>query len=478
MGKLLGGCRLHKGGVVGWIKDDADNNSLELEAWVGNKDNKDVIWSAVADTYRPDLEKKKIGDGKYGFVFQIPSKVFDLEKNGRHFLADKPVAVHICTKGSGEEIPGSPVMLDASYWDYRKLLVSMVGLPIFGLIADQADGKDLGLFGYALAPEGSASDYHLYVNGETVVRHEVPAVYDRIVNEYRRFLWFIKDYEDLGFYLEVDRDKYTVTDPVDNTRLIKIGFGRTAEEAMDPLRAVYIPEFPEGEIVLPDRTRRARVMAQNEKDTNFLALGYSHYRYYREIFERYSGRPWNSITRMMDWGCGCGRVSQYLIRSLPEGALLGVDIDEDNVGWCNSYLKKGVFEKGPLVPPLDIKSNSLDYIVATSVFTHLMEEVIELWLEELQRVLKPGGVAALTVASDSRVAWNLRDADWVKALQEKGVDDSIVSHDLDGHVENEYYRNVKVTKKFIHEKWGKFFIVHDIVEHVFGYQDVVVCQKK
>jgi SAM-dependent methyltransferase len=157
--------------------------------------------------------------------------------------------------------------------------------------------------------------------------------------------------------------------------------------------------------------------------------------------------------------------------------LLGVDIDEDNVEWCKSFLKNADFMKGPLLPTLDIESDSLDYIVATSVFTHLKEDTIELWLEELRRVLKPGGYAALTVASDSRVAWNLRDAQWIKELQQKGVDDSIVSNDLDGHVENGYYRNVKVTKKYIREKWGKFFTVHDVLPHVFGYQDVVVCEK-
>jgi len=72
----------------------------------------------------------------------------------------------------------------------------------------------------------------------------------------------------------------------------------------------------------------------------------------------------------------------------------------------------------------------------------------------------------------------LRDAQWISELQHKGIDDSIVSNDLNGHVENGYYRNVKVTKKYIYEKWGMFFTVDDVLDHVFGYQDVVVCRKK
>lgn len=58
------------------------------------------------------------------------------------------------------------------------------------------------------------------------------------------------------------------------------------------------------------------------------------------------------------------------------------------------------------------------------------------------------------------------------------VDANVVSHDLDGHVEKGYYRNVKVAKKYIHDTWGKHFTVLDVLDHVFGYQDVVVCQKK
>lgn len=468
MGKLMGGCRVHKGGVVGWAKDPSGDARVELEA--STKEGRQV-WSGVADQFRNDLAQKGVGDGNFGFTFQIPSWVFEAGGSGQS------LALHIRHKNTDTEIPGSPLKLDEAYWDYRNLLLKMLGLPIFGLVADVARGARHGFFGYALAPKGGKG-FGLYMNGKPVSKQPIPQRFDRIITEYQRLLWFVDDYEGLGFFFETDRESALQVESVDNTQVIKIGFGRSASEAMDPLRAVYIPFFTNDEIVVPDAGRRSRVMAMSGGTTNFLALGYSHYRYYREIFERYSGRAWGTIDKVMDWGCGCGRVSQYMIRSLPPGRVLGVDVDNDNVGWCEQNLSGATFMTGPLVPPLNIADESLDYIVATSVFTHIQEELIEPWVAELQRVLKPGGFAALTVASDSRVAWNLRDAEWIAELQRKGVDDTVVSHDLDGHVQQGYYRNVKVTKKYIHDTWGKYFKVHDVLDHVFGYQDVVVCQKK
>lgn len=48
-------------------------------------------------------------------------------------------------------------------------------------------------------------------------------------------------------------------------------------------------------------------------------------------------------------------------------------------------------------PPLDFPENSLDLITAYSVFSHLSENAANLWINEFYRILKPGGLLAITL---------------------------------------------------------------------------------
>jgi SAM-dependent methyltransferase len=53
--------------------------------------------------------------------------------------------------------------------------------------------------------------------------------------------------------------------------------------------------------------------------------------------------------------------------------------------------------KNALAPPLPYPNESFDLITALSVFTHLPEPLQLPWISELRRVLRPGGLLALSV---------------------------------------------------------------------------------
>lgn len=294
----------------------------------------------------------------------------------------------------------------------------------------------------------------------------------------KKLFWFSSYNEQLGFEIYLDITQYLKPNHLDQTPEISIGIGKDSREAEDPIRLIHIPFLKQNDIVLPNDERRRRVQ-RNTSDVQFITLGYTHYHYYRHFFERYGTRPWNRIEKMLDWGCGCGRVSQFFIRSLKAGKVVGVDIDKDNIKWCQDNLKGGIFEPSELYPPLQFGDNSFDFIVATSVFTHLEKNAMEQWLAELSRVLKPRGVAALTANTDCTQAWRSFDDNMIDFIQEEGMYDRIVSPDLGDHLsQKDYYRNVFMTKNFIRENWCLYFNILDIREHVFGYQDVVICQAR
>jgi len=106
---------------------------------------------------------------------------------------------------------------------------------------------------------------------------------------------------------------------------------------------------------------------------------------------------------VLDFGCGCGRVMRYW-QSLRGPRLYGADYNSDLVYWCQKKLSRlAEFKTNDLTPPLDYKREKFDFIYAISVFTHLTKKLQMAWIEELARVLKPGGFLLVTVHGESRL---------------------------------------------------------------------------
>ncbi len=120
-------------------------------------------------------------------------------------------------------------------------------------------------------------------------------------------------------------------------------------------------------------------------------------------------------TRVLDIGCGCGRLSYTLatdekLREL-EVRYTGMDIDQASIRWCQRHIT-------PLNPKFDFyhadcynpsynpngsiaaaqyrfphQDSSFQLILMTSVLTHVLEEELRHYLSEVGRLLAPGGVA-------------------------------------------------------------------------------------
>lgn len=109
---------------------------------------------------------------------------------------------------------------------------------------------------------------------------------------------------------------------------------------------------------------------------------------------RRAGADPSSWRRVLDWGCGCGRIARHMPVFTP-ARIIGRDIDAYTVKWCASNLD-GDFKVCSLAPPLDLADASIDFAYGFSVLTHLSAPMQAAWLGELGRVLKPGALAALT----------------------------------------------------------------------------------
>lgn len=100
--------------------------------------------------------------------------------------------------------------------------------------------------------------------------------------------------------------------------------------------------------------------------------------------------------RILDFGCGCGRVIRALHFYTP-AQLYGTDYNRAMIQWCQHNLPVAQFVCNDLTPPLPFDDAAFDFIYALSVFTHLPEALQCPWMTELRRVLRPGGYLLFTV---------------------------------------------------------------------------------
>jgi len=125
----------------------------------------------------------------------------------------------------------------------------------------------------------------------------------------------------------------------------------------------------------------------------FLTSGQAAAAAIRSALDR-AGRQIDELDSILDFGCGCGRVTRYWTDF--GGEVCGSDVNAAAVDWCRRNLPFARFEPNALGPPLAFADESMGLVYALSVFTHLTEELGLAWAQELARVLRPGGYVLLT----------------------------------------------------------------------------------
>jgi SAM-dependent methyltransferase len=104
--------------------------------------------------------------------------------------------------------------------------------------------------------------------------------------------------------------------------------------------------------------------------------------------------PLQGNESILDFGCGCGRVTRYWADF--DGSVAGSDVSRKAIDWCRENLDFASFLQNALSPGLDVEDDAFDLVYALSVFTHLTDKLQLGWRDELHRVLRPGGRLLIT----------------------------------------------------------------------------------
>lgn len=104
--------------------------------------------------------------------------------------------------------------------------------------------------------------------------------------------------------------------------------------------------------------------------------------------------------RVLDFGCGAGRVLRHFLPEATASEFWGCDVHRPTIDWLSEALAPPmrffVNDERPLPQPDDY----FDLVYALSVFTHITYEWSD-WLTELHRVLKPDGLLLATFMGPS-----------------------------------------------------------------------------
>ncbi|WP_431166575.1 class I SAM-dependent methyltransferase [Tenacibaculum halocynthiae] len=103
-----------------------------------------------------------------------------------------------------------------------------------------------------------------------------------------------------------------------------------------------------------------------------------------------------SNIKVLDWGCGTGRILRHMPKFIKSSIFWGSDYNLKYIKWCSKNLSNINVVKNNLIPPLNFKANFFDFIYSISIFTHLSEEKHHLWIKELNRVSKKGAILFIT----------------------------------------------------------------------------------
>lgn len=224
--------------------------------------------------------------------------------------------------------------------------------------------------------------------------------------------------------------------------------------------------------------------------------------FFREIkaYCRYAGRPVTAETKVLDFGCGWGRILRFFMKDVRPEHLFGIDSTSRflmEARRCNPAL---TFLSGGLAPPVVVGSGYFDLIVAFSVFSHLDEFIAGLWIHEFHRLLRPGGLAIITTQSRRFIAFcaeqRLRrasgirlDHGWHEICADSFVDEARANARYDAgrflHATpikrphpGAHYGEAIIPRAYIAQKWGHLFRMIEFLDDPSRVPQVFIVLQK
>ena len=213
------------------------------------------------------------------------------------------------------------------------------------------------------------------------------------------------------------------------------------------------------------------------------------YRQIKAIHER-RGTFTLRQARVLDFGCGWGRITRFFLKDLSPENIYGADVSGVGIDACQRTLP-GSFRQISGQPPLEYGQDTFDLIYSWSVFSHLPEDLSTQWLVSFSRLLKPTGLLIVSTLPRSFITQcqKLRelgflDSAWKKAAAEsfENPEVALQSYDRGSFVfsakhKPEYGMSV-IPKAYVLSHWTRFLEFCDFIETPPSIDQWIIVMKK
>jgi SAM-dependent methyltransferase len=257
-------------------------------------------------------------------------------------------------------------------------------------------------------------------------------------------------------------------------------------KTIPPLKAL-LPGMPPDDVQL---------LFTGDKGVPVLREAFSAYTLFRDLYESHVGHIGDAAA-ILDFGCGWGRIIRFFLKDVHPSCLFGADPSEEAIDLCRSGNKWCSFELTPIKPPTHFRDDTFDLIYSFSVFSHLSEEAQQLWLMELRRILKPGGLLIATTRGREFIEhcaairkrkdlpllhWGPRSSAAAFLNTEQSLSEFDKGEYCFSQLGHEgvmsYWGETAIPKEYVEDHWGRLFSVLEYVDDRSRCtQNVIVVRK-
>ncbi len=188
-----------------------------------------------------------------------------------------------------------------------------------------------------------------------------------------------------------------------------------------------------------------------------------------------AGEDRSRFLAVLDWGCGCGRVTRELPPFFQNACLTGADIDAEAIAWNQEHLAGlGTFHVVPSIPPSTLPTAKFDMILGISVFTHLPLELEKAWLRELARVAAPNARLLLSYHGDELIREHFTMDQAIENESGFSYFRTASTEGLPDHYQASFH-----SEEALHTLWGAHFeILSDHPRALGKRQGLVLCRPR
>jgi ubiquinone/menaquinone biosynthesis C-methylase UbiE len=222
-----------------------------------------------------------------------------------------------------------------------------------------------------------------------------------------------------------------------------------------------------------------------DRPESYLAAGKDYVVKMKKVLED-AGTPLQSYKRILDFGCGSGIMIRWLHENALSGEVWGVDISGAHMLWCQQHMSPPFkFATTTSFPHLPFEDGYFDFVYAGSVFTHIAD-LVEAWLMELRRIVRPGGRLYLTVHDEHTIDLFMKDTEHATGAM-------LRAHDREAHFTTAGYDFFTVNRTpgeggagqaqvfhhtdYLQRHWSRYLKIVSITPESYWYQSAVLLEK-